>query len=229
MDHTQATEGRAAERYLLGELPAEEAEDFERHYFECADCAEAVDAGGTFIDHARVVFAEGGVRPPRDAAATQSRQSLGEWLRAWWTLPALVPSAVAITLAVVAFYQGFVVIPGLRQAFDSARVLPAFQLIGASRGAAAQISVPAGTPAVALSIDIPPDAHFAQYRCVLRTGGRTTFEVIAPAPADGQPITILAPTRGLSPADYEFTIYGLGSDGAQHDKVTDSTFKFQFK
>jgi len=229
MDHTQATEVRAAERYLLGELPAEEAEDFERHYFECGDCAEAVEAGGEFIATTRTVFAEGSLGPAREAAEPQSRESLWERLRAWWTLPALVPAAAAIALAVVAVYQGVVVIPGLRQAFESPRVLPAFQLAGLSRGAGTQISVPAGTPAVALAIDIPPDAHFPQYRCVLSTGSHTVFAVEAPAPNEGQPITIFVPAGKLASAEYEFTIYGVSSDGAQHDKVTDSSFKFQFK
>lgn len=229
MDHTQATEVRAAERYLLGELPAEEAEDFERHYFECGDCAEAVEAGGEFIATARAVFAEGSLQPAREAAEPQSRESLWERLRAWWTLPALIPSAAAIALAVVAVYQGFVVIPGMRQGFESARVLPAFQLAGLSRGAGTQISVPTGTSAVALAIDIPPDAHFPQYRCVLSAGNHTVFEVVAPTPNEGQPITIFVPTRELASAEYEFTIYGVSADGAQHDKVTDSSFKFQFK
>src|SRR5579872_6146374 len=151
MDHMQATEVRAAERYLLGELPAEEAEDFERHYFECDDCAEAVEAGSEFIGNARAVLAEGGRRPTRDPAAPRSKKSVAERLRAWWSLPVLVPAVAALALAVVAIYQGAVVIPGLRQAFESPRALPAFQMAGVSRGAATLIRVPAGTPALALA------------------------------------------------------------------------------
>jgi len=56
MDHSQAIETQAAERYLLGELSASEAEDFEQHYFECTDCAEAVESGGVFIANARAVM-----------------------------------------------------------------------------------------------------------------------------------------------------------------------------
>jgi hypothetical protein len=140
-----------------------------------------------------------------------------------------VPAAAAIALAIVAAYQGFIVIPGLRHTFESARALPAFQLAGLARGAGDQITVPAGTPSMALAIDIPPDAHFPQYVCVLSTGGRTAFQVTAPAPTDGQPITILAPTAAMAPGAYEFTVYGAGSDGQQRDKVTASTFRFQFQ
>ncbi len=37
-----------AERYLLGELSAEEREKFEEHYFSCQQCADSVMAGATF-------------------------------------------------------------------------------------------------------------------------------------------------------------------------------------
>lgn len=229
MNHTKATEVRAAEKYLLGELRAEEAEDFERHYFECAECAEAVEAGNEFIANARAVLGEGDVRPVHDRAAPQARKSRWERLRTWWTLPVLVPAAAAFALAVVSIYQGFVVVPGLRQALESPRVLPAFQLAGVSRGAGTQISVPAGMGSLALAIDVPPDAHFPHYRCVLTAGNHAVFQVTAPAPADGQPITILTPTRTLSAGDYELAVYGLGAGGEQRDKVADSTFHFQLQ
>lgn len=223
MDHTQATETQAAERYLLGELPAGEAEDFERHYFECADCAEAVEAGDDFIAHAKVVLAEHDRLPARDPSAERPKAGLRERLRGWWSLPMLVPAGAALVLAVVTGYQGFVVIPGL----ESPRALPAFQLAGASRGTETQIRIPAGTAALSLAIDVPPDARFPQYLCVLSARGRTVFQVTAPSPSEGQPITILVPGRTLASGDYEFTVYGTGADGQPHDKVTTSSFHFQ--
>lgn len=229
MDHSHATELRAAERYLLGELPAAEAEEFERHFFDCADCAEAVEAGTQFIANARAVFGEGAVEPGRKRGDARQRSSVRERLRAWWSLPAWVPAAAALALAVVAVYQGLVVIPGLRQGLDTARALPAFQLAGLSRGAAETISVPSGTPWLALSIDVPPDVHFSRYLCVITAGNRTLFRVESAPPAPGQPITILVPTRTLSPESEEFTVYGLGPDGQPRDKVTSSFFQFQIR
>src|SRR3954453_12010066 len=40
MDHTQALRTLAIERYLLGEMPDEERDAFEEHFFSCAECAE---------------------------------------------------------------------------------------------------------------------------------------------------------------------------------------------
>lgn len=58
MDHREAIEIQAVERYLLNELSPEEAESFERHYFECTECALAVEAGRWFAASTRAVFAE---------------------------------------------------------------------------------------------------------------------------------------------------------------------------
>src|SRR5579884_3964368 len=229
MDHSQATEVQAAERYLLGELPAAEAEEFERHFFECADCAQAVEAASQFIANARVVFTEGFVESRRQRSDAGHRVSVRERMRAWWSLPAWIPAAAALSLAVVAVYQGLVLIPGLRQGLDTARALPAFQLAGLSRGAGETISVPAGTPWLALSLDVPPDVNFPRYVCVVTAGSRTFFRVASAAPAPGQPITILLPTRSLSPGPEEFTVYGVGSNGETRDKVASSIFQFQIR
>ncbi len=225
MDHTQATEGHVAERYLLGELPADEAEAFERHYFECTECAEAVEGGGEFIANARAVLAEDG-REARHAPAPPQRVRR-ESKQSWWFWPRWVPVAAAVALAAVALYQGVIVIPGIRQALTSPQALPAFQLAGLSRGSDATVSVPAGTPWLALSVDIPPDVHFPQYASIVTSHDRTVFRVDAGAPRDGEPISILVPARNLDPGDYEFTVYGVTSDGQQRDKVATSRFKFQ--
>ena len=44
IDHRKAAKDRIACQYVLGELPESEREDFERHLFECAACAEEVRA-----------------------------------------------------------------------------------------------------------------------------------------------------------------------------------------
>jgi anti-sigma factor RsiW len=42
MTHEQAVRTFAAERYLLGEMSELEQQDFEAHYFDCAECADDV-------------------------------------------------------------------------------------------------------------------------------------------------------------------------------------------
>lgn len=42
MEHNEAIQSRAAERYSMGQMPPDEAELFEAHFFGCLECAEEV-------------------------------------------------------------------------------------------------------------------------------------------------------------------------------------------
>jgi anti-sigma factor RsiW len=56
MDHNEAVRLLAAEKYLLGELPNLRREEYEEHYFDCADCAEDITDAVAFMESARQVF-----------------------------------------------------------------------------------------------------------------------------------------------------------------------------
>src|SRR5215213_7491680 len=43
MDHTDIEEQQIAERYVMGTLPAAEAERFEEHYLSCPECLDRLD------------------------------------------------------------------------------------------------------------------------------------------------------------------------------------------
>src|SRR5580704_6775320 len=58
MDHTEATNMQAAERYALGDLSVSEVEDFERHFFDCSQCSEELRTLAIFQDNARAAFLE---------------------------------------------------------------------------------------------------------------------------------------------------------------------------
>ncbi len=62
MDHEEAVRVQAAERYVLGELPAILCEAYEEHHFDCRECAIDVKAGAAFVDAAREIFKEGARR-----------------------------------------------------------------------------------------------------------------------------------------------------------------------
>ncbi len=53
MDHSEAVRLRAAERYVLQQLTAVEAEAFEEHFFSCPECAEEVRWISMFEENAR--------------------------------------------------------------------------------------------------------------------------------------------------------------------------------
>lgn len=43
MDHSYIEENQVVDRYLMGKLPADEAELFEEHYLHCGECLEALE------------------------------------------------------------------------------------------------------------------------------------------------------------------------------------------
>ena len=58
MDHNEAIQQMAAERYLLGELTPELRDAFEEHAFDCPECAVDLRAGAAFINAAKVELPE---------------------------------------------------------------------------------------------------------------------------------------------------------------------------
>ena len=58
MSHDDAVRARAAERYMLNALSASEAEEFERHFFDCLECCQAVKRLAVLRDNARSVWLE---------------------------------------------------------------------------------------------------------------------------------------------------------------------------
>lgn len=55
MNHDEAVGTSATERYLLHDLPDDERDAFEEHYFECALCADDVQAGSAFVGGLRAL------------------------------------------------------------------------------------------------------------------------------------------------------------------------------
>lgn len=56
MDHETALKLQAAERYAQGELPGQERDAFEEHFFSCEECAEEVRWEQMFSANAKAVF-----------------------------------------------------------------------------------------------------------------------------------------------------------------------------
>ena len=56
MDHNEALQLQAAEKYVLGELPPPLRDEFEEHFFGCQECALDVKAAAGFVDNARHVW-----------------------------------------------------------------------------------------------------------------------------------------------------------------------------
>ena len=64
MEHTQAIQLKAAERYVLGELPRDLREQYEEHFFSCVECAEELNLAAAFIENSRAAMGSEPTVPP---------------------------------------------------------------------------------------------------------------------------------------------------------------------
>src|SRR5260370_6241034 len=87
MDHNQALQLQAAVKYVLGELSQVQRDEYEEHYFDCAECAVDIKALATFADTTCEVL--------RQERANQFAKELvparGGWLR--WLQPVMAVPA----------------------------------------------------------------------------------------------------------------------------------------
>ena len=76
MDHQQATQLMAVEKYLLDELTPEVRDQFEEHFFDCQECATDLRATAGFMDAAKKEFRLHPVPKPAAVAKGKSRLAL---------------------------------------------------------------------------------------------------------------------------------------------------------
>src|SRR5690242_13203554 len=127
MDHSQTVELQLAVKYVLGELPPVQRDEFEDHYMDCPECAKDVHAAAAFADTAREVFRE----EARDKAPAPVRErGQSQWFA--WLRPVVAVPAMLILFVVIG-YQNLITLPRLKSA-GKAQVFDLFPLMGAVRG-----------------------------------------------------------------------------------------------
>src|SRR5207302_1121439 len=131
MDHNQAIQLQAAVKYVLGELSQAQRDEYEEHYFDCAECAVDIQALATFADTTREVLRQ----EKANQIEKESVPASGGWLR-WFQPVVAVPAFAALLLIVT--YQNTVTIPqakkvaGPSAGLAAAHLLPVFSLLDAN-------------------------------------------------------------------------------------------------
>jgi hypothetical protein len=230
MDHNEAIRMCAAERYALGELPADVREAYEEHFFDCPECAVDIQAVSAFADGAREVFANE-VPEAGPAAGWQPGRSAG---RGWWgrVFQPLVAIPVFGALLLVIGYQNLRTIPQLEaQLVPQVQVLRSFSLASAeSRGAAGvQIAVRAGE-SFAVDFDIPPGGDFAVYRCQLQdAAGRVLRQVRVSAGQANKTVELLLPAGMMHAGRYSIVITGETTEQDGQPREADEVARLSFQ
>jgi Putative zinc-finger len=215
MEHQEAIQLKAAERYLLGELSGDLREQFEEHFFSCSECAEDVEAGAIFVDSARQILGHEqlGEHEARIArpAKPESRGWLGNLLR-----PAYASSALAVLLIVFVAYQNAIVFPRMKSALSQAttpQFISSFSLIAEdSRGGEVRTIRVSRNAMFNLSADIPPEKQFPSYNCVVQTeSGAPEFSGSVPAEQALDGVNLSIPPGRLKPGKYFLVVRGVES------------------
>jgi hypothetical protein len=223
MDHQEALRMQATERYVLGDLSSSEQEEFEEHFFTCAECAEDLRMGAVFAANARAVFREQTRRPPATSPAVSPQKGSGWWT---WLRPAMAaPLAAAVALLCVVAYQNSVTIPQLKNTVAEATApqsVPSFSL-KIARGDE-PIAVPKGAHSFLLSFYLPQDAVLPQYQGELQTTSGTTLRSFALPHLTGQPFTVLLRRSDFSSGAYVLKVYT-----AERTEIASYRFDLKFE
>jgi hypothetical protein len=198
VNHFQAVSSRATERYLLDEMAELERHDFERHYFDCAECAEDLRQASLMREGVRAGLAGG--------------SSSSVW--SGWRPSVVLPWAAAAVLVVALGYQSLGTRPQEIVGDAAIQPLVAVTLRAASRGA-----IPIIEPgrAVALAVDVSVPTGTAELAYELRDNGdRVVAAGRAATPELGSPLLLaLQPSTFEAPGSYSLVIRDAAPDGRE--------------
>jgi Putative zinc-finger len=221
MNHSEALEQMAAEKYLLGELPPDLRDAFEEHFFDCPECALEVRAGAAFVDEAKVQLPELTALPepkPSQGSDAPVKKRTGFTWRAWWR-PLFATPAFAVpvfsTLLLVIGYQNLVTYPALRTEASEPRLLSSVALHAATRGGEPTVIEADRTQAVELRVELPEHAAYASYAVDLydpqgKLAWTHNFSGSVAGALDDT-LSLMIPGAGLKQGSYVLAISGATS------------------
>jgi hypothetical protein len=227
MDHSEALQLMATEKYLLDEFPREMREQFEEHFFTCPECAIDLRMAAAFIEHSKkALVTPAAIRP---LPAAQPRRDRAAWLR-----PAFAIPLFAVLLAVIG-YQAFVVHPAMSNTIADLKkpqiLASAYLSSGVARGSGAPVvTAQAGQPFV-LFVDLPSDRHFTSYTAeMLNPTGSKVWSLNIPAAAvesakDSLPIQVTP--SGEESGQYALVVRGTTSEAAPRPEIARYSFQLQ--
>jgi hypothetical protein len=219
MNHSEAIEKMAAERYLLDELAPEAREAFEEHVFDCTECALDLRAGAVFVHEAKAQLPAIAAGSPNPARAVKHTPKLRFWQSLW--RPAFAAPTFAALLLIVVF-QNAVTFPALRTAASKPRLVPLTPLHSATRGGSRLTVTADRTYGVALPVDLPVQigpVPAASYSFVLRDPqGTLAWSATIPASTDSaasQQLSLVIPGSMLRNGNYSLTVTSVDAHGGR--------------
>jgi anti-sigma factor RsiW len=163
MDHREALETMASERYLLGELSPEQRDAYEEHLFDCTECASDAMLGAAFVDRAKAILPtmQTSGAPARSDAPAKDEPAKRDWFA--WLRPAIMVPVFASLIGVIA-YQNLVTYPALEVAANEPQILPAPTVLhGDTRSALPVVHADLVQGSTVL-VEVPESAGYASWK-----------------------------------------------------------------
>jgi hypothetical protein len=212
MDHNEAMQLQAAVKYVLGELSPVQREEYEEHYFDCAECAIDLKATAAFVDMTREVLRQ----EMASSFAAESIRARGGWF-AWFRPVVAVPAFAALLLVVA--YQNTVTIPRAKEAatqnagqlFTSSFSLQMSNTRGGEEvhvGDEGKVQV-RPDEGFALKFDFTPRRRFDSYVGQIQDeSGRSLLQVRIPGTSANREVHLAVAAGLLQPGKYYVVLAG---------------------
>jgi len=225
MDHLEALRLQASEKYVLGELSPDLREQFEEHYFECAECAEDVKATVTFVSATREVLRED---PSPSSFESREPPAPSRW-RSWIRPVVFVPAMAALVLSIGYFTWparppiGEITEPGM-VSFSG----PSFGLRGGDRlENEATVCEVHRNNSFQLHFDFVPaqDHNFSSYAGEIQDrSSRVLLRFDVPPNRINKEVNLVVPAGLLRTGDYTLAVFGR--DASFSAKTSVAKFAF---
>jgi hypothetical protein len=223
MDHLDAENMKAVERYMLGDLAVSEVEEFERHFFDCPQCSEELRALTIFQENARAVFAEQDLAPI--AVSVPVPKSAAGWWGGFSPLFGSRQWAMVVGALLIGIFTGYAAFAP----HESVQAISGYPLYAQARGEETIVSPAAGSKFYTLYLDKTWDAEYSSYRAVLLdASGAKQATATASAGAPGEAIQMLIPTHQLAAGKYVMVMQAIDTAGKETE-LARFPFTLRFK
>lgn len=217
MDHEKAKKTLAAERYLLGELNAEERQAYEEHFFSCNECFEQVNAGAEIVRYIKGSGDQG--------MAALKLPAVHAGFFAGLRQPSVfVALGLLLIVSGIGIYQASVISRLKGPRLESRSVLTGIAHGGTS---AKRIQVPK-TAALSLGLEYSPSGEFTTYGIRILSGsGEIKFNLAIPADQVNGIAEITMPAESMPPGRYSMVVWGRSNNGIERE-VCRGSFELLF-
>jgi Putative zinc-finger len=201
MEHQNAQETMAAERYLLNEMSEEENAAFEEHLFDCQECAADIRAGAAMMEAGREVA--------REAPVVQFKPKPSP---TWFPRAAAAAIVTALLSGAMGWYGALrLAVPRMATVDTGIGDAHEFKL-GDERGPGDALHLPANRPNAVIFLIPPADELPESYVFRVRSkDGRIDLSKPVSLEEAEEPVTKMLPA--LPRGSYDVVVEGVRKNG----------------